>query len=140
MTKTKLKFTIAGVMLVGAIAYLAYAGMTDGWVSYHLTVDAFLADAKYQSQRVRLAGRVSDEGLVVGSGRLGARFALLGGERQVPVKYGRVLPDLFKGGCDVVVEGRLDKAGVFQAEDLMTKCASKYDSAEHGMKKTEKPS
>jgi cytochrome c-type biogenesis protein CcmE len=34
---------------------------------------------------------------------------------------------MFGPGKNVVVEGRRDPAGVFQADVLMTKCASKYE-------------
>ena len=48
----------------------------------------------------------------------------------MPVTYAGVLPDLFKPGGEVVVEGRLDAAGTFKADVLMTKCASKYEMKE----------
>jgi len=38
-----------------------------------------------------------------------------------------VVPDMFKSGAEIVVEGKQDAAGVFQADVLMTKCASKYE-------------
>ena len=136
MNRMTLKLSAAAIVLVGAIGYLAMAGMKEGWVQYHLTVDAFRADARFQSQRVRLAGKVDDENVVLGAGKLGATFDLIGIAASVPVNYKGVLPDLFKPGCEVVVEGRLDPAGIFQADLLMTKCASKYDSEQnpHGAK------
>jgi cytochrome c-type biogenesis protein CcmE len=39
---------------------------------------------------------------------------------------------MFKAGCDVVAEGNLDRAGVFQSDKLMTKCASKYEGEHPG--------
>jgi cytochrome c-type biogenesis protein CcmE len=131
MTRTATKFILAGIVLVAAISYLAYAGMKEGWVSYHLQVDDYLADAKFHSQRVRLCGQIAEDGLVSNPGRLSARFTLLGASRQVEVNYKGVIPDLFRAGVEVVVEGRSDASGVFQADLMMTKCASKYDSAEH---------
>ena len=131
MTRTATKFTLAAVVLVAAVSYLAYAGMKEGWVSYHLQVDEYLADAKFRSQRVRLCGQVAEEGLVSNPGRLSASFTLAGATRSVNVNYKGVIPDLFKAGVEVVVEGRTDASGLFQADLMMTKCASKYDSAQH---------
>src|SRR5688572_32551027 len=95
MTRTATKFTLAAVVLVAAISYLAYAGMKEGWVSYHLQVDDYLADsegngrpspsAKFRSQRVRLCGQVAEEGLVSNPGRLSASFTLKGATRSVNV-------------------------------------------------------
>jgi cytochrome c-type biogenesis protein CcmE len=79
-------------------------------------------------------GRVSLMGQVVGtqSGDAhagGLRFQLrdVKGKTTVPVVYTGSVPDLFKTGRDVVVDGRL-RNGVFVAvpDTLVTKCPSKY--------------
>lgn len=132
MTPIALKLISAGAVIVPAVAYLGFAGMKDGMVQYHIQVDAYVKDAKYQNQRVRLAGKVSEENLSIGSGRLGAKFVLQGQTARVPVSYAGVVPDLFKAGCDVIVEGRADRDGTFKADVVMTKCASKYEPNGHG--------
>jgi cytochrome c-type biogenesis protein CcmE len=59
----------------------------------------------------------------------GLRFQLrdVKGTAAVPVVYKGSVPDLFRSGRDVVVDGKL-KAGVFVAvpDTLVTKCPSKY--------------
>lgn len=46
----------------------------------------------------------------------------------VPVTYiGTVIPDAFKDGSEVVVEGTFD-GETFRATHIMTKCPSKYDA------------
>jgi cytochrome c-type biogenesis protein CcmE len=79
-------------------------------------------------------GRVSLMGQVVGkqSGDAhtdGLRFQLrdVKGTTTVPVVYKGSVPDLFRTGRDVVVDGRL-RNGVFVAvpNTLVTKCPSKY--------------
>ena len=59
----------------------------------------------------------------------GLRFRLrdVKGTTTVPVVYKGSVPDLFKTGRDVVVDGRL-RNGVFIAvrDTLVTKCPSKY--------------
>jgi cytochrome c-type biogenesis protein CcmE len=45
------------------------------------------------------------------------------------VLYRGVAPDTFTDGVDVVVEGRLDRNGTFQATTLLAKCASRYENA-----------
>lgn len=130
MTHAKLKLLCAGLVLMAAVGYLAVAGVKKGWV-YYLEVDQLTSDAAYRSQRVRLMGRVADEGVQIRPARLTARFDLRGAEKRVPVDYRGVVPDNFEPGRDVVVEGKLGDDGVFHADVLMTKCASKYESAEH---------
>ena len=79
-------------------------------------------------------GRVSLMGKVVGQPRGdahagGLRFNLrdVEGTRAVPVVYKGSVPDLFRTGRDVVVDGAL-RNGVFVAVPgtLVTKCPSKY--------------
>ena len=40
--------------------------------------------------------------------------------------YSAAVPDLYKDGSQVIVEG-IYQNGVFEAENLMTKCASRYE-------------
>jgi cytochrome c-type biogenesis protein CcmE len=77
-------------------------------------------------------GRVSVAGQVAGpiSGdphTSGLRFTLrdVKGTATVPVVFRGSKPDLFAKGRDVVVIGKL-QAGVFVANELSTKCPSKY--------------
>lgn len=84
-----------------------------------------------------LAGRterVSVVGKVVGpirnrdeARRLGLRFRLrdVEGSTTVPVVYRGSVPDPFRLGRSVIVEGRL-RGEVFVATRLITKCPSKY--------------
>jgi len=80
------------------------------------------------------AGTVSLTGRVVGRAvgdphAAGMRFTLrdVQGTATVPVVYKGSVPDLFRPGRDIVVEGRLQN-GVFVATPgtLVTKCPSKY--------------
>jgi cytochrome c-type biogenesis protein CcmE len=127
-----IKLIAAGAVIVPAVTYLAFAGMKDGLVQYHLQVDTFVKDSHFRHERVRLAGKVAESGLTIGAGRLNATFALDGQTAHVPVVYNGVVPDLFKAGCEVVVEGKMDDAGTFRSDLMMTKCASKYEAKGHG--------
>jgi cytochrome c-type biogenesis protein CcmE len=120
------------VLLVGAFGYLAYAGMQKGWV-YMVTVEQYATDPQLAAQRVRLHGKVASEGLDVNAAAMSARFNVAGAGHSVAVVYRGAIPDLFAAGRDVVVEGQRGKDGIFHADVLMTKCASKYESnSPHG--------
>lgn len=89
------------------------------------------------SQLAGHGGKVSLTGKVVGkpSGDAhssGLRFTLrdVQGSATVPVVYHGTVPDLFRSGRDVNVQGQL-RNGVFVAVPgtLMTKCPSKYSPA-----------
>lgn len=128
MKSMRTKLAIAGVILIGAFGYLALAGMQKGWV-YFVDVDHYVADAtQYKAQRVRLHGKVATDGFASTAGSLTANFNLSGASHVLPIVYRGTIPDMFGPGKDVVVEGSRDAAGVFHADVLMTKCASKYEA------------
>jgi cytochrome c-type biogenesis protein CcmE len=93
----------------------------------------------------QVAGRTGElqlAGLVVGPVRGdahagGLRFGLRDiGERSattVPVRYAGSVPDLFKVGRHIVLDGRL-RNGTFVAEpgSMITKCPSKYAPKQSG--------
>ena len=85
---------------------------------------------------VQLAGRVV--GPVSGdahSGGLRFRLEDIGGtaRSRVAVRYTGSVPDLFKAGRHIVIDGRL-RNGVFVAEpgSMITKCPSKYAPKQSG--------
>ncbi len=125
MSQMKIKLGIAGVILAGAVTYLAIAGMQKGWV-YTMGVEQYLAQADH-SQRVRICGTVAAEGVEIQAAQMRANFYIKGTDKQLRVAYKGAVPDLFKAGAEIVIEGKLDSAGVFQADSLLTKCASKYE-------------
>ena len=125
MTVTHKKYLIGGLVLILAVGYLVYAGIKSG-SSYYMQVDEFMADSKFHEHRVRLHGTVVEDNVSVEPENMKASFDLAGQKSRLHVIYHGVVPDLFKPGGDVVVEGRLGPDGVFKAEQLITKCASKY--------------
>jgi cytochrome c-type biogenesis protein CcmE len=139
MAHLKTKLVIAGIILVGALTYLASAGIKSGFV-YFLEVDRYLSDVQFKDQRVRLHGRVANDGFSASSGSQRAQFKLQGKTAALPVLYRGAIPDQFAAGRDVVIEGRRDASGVFQADLLMTKCASKYEPNSPHASKPEKRS
>jgi cytochrome c-type biogenesis protein CcmE len=78
---------------------------------------------------VSLVGKVA--GAYTGNGHdtpLRFRLRDRNGTASVPVAYRGSVPDLFKSGREVVVEGKLS-GGTFVADSLVTKCPSKYTPA-----------
>jgi cytochrome c-type biogenesis protein CcmE len=127
MQAMKTKLMIGGGIVLAAVLFLAYAGSGDSWVKY-LSVDEYTAEPANRPLRVRLHGTVAEEGLEADAGLMQANFSIQGDSTAVPVTFSGIVPDMFQAGAEVVVEGKLDENGVFQADTLLTKCASKYES------------
>lgn len=114
------------------LAGLVYMGSTvfKSSLQYYVTVDEFLtAPEKYHDKTLKVAGRVKDGSirkLLNETSMLEFVIADAGGE--LPVRYRGLVPDTFKAGGDVVATGRMGSDGLFQANHILAKCASKYEA------------
>lgn len=125
-TKTIVKTIIGVVLIGGGMTYFVFYAMQTSW-SYYYSVDDFSADsAAVKNHSLRIAGRVKQDSIVRDSQKMSLNFTLAGSETELPVQYTGTVPDNFAEDREVVVEGRLDTTGIFQADMLMTKCESKY--------------
>lgn len=122
----KKRFLIGGFIIFLALVFLGYMGFM-GATTYYYEVGELLAQgSSIYGENVRVNGQVvpgslEQEGLIL-------RFTLIdvNGEQGLPVVYQGVVPDTFKVGNVVVVEGHLNSTGIFQAHTLMPKCPSRY--------------
>ncbi|MBZ5535313.1 MAG: cytochrome c maturation protein CcmE [Acidobacteriia bacterium] len=130
--KGKGKFVVGAVIIVAAVAWLAFSGFNES-KAYYKTVDELMA-MKDQAHNVRLkvAGDVV-KGSIERQGRM-VRFRIEQKGIVVPVNYvgDETLPDTFVDGVQAVVEGKYDRSGVFQADKIQAKCASKYQAKQKG--------
>jgi cytochrome c-type biogenesis protein CcmE len=124
------KLTIAGLVVAGVTAYMAYLGASSSW-QYYMTVKECVANAKdITGQRVRVSGSIVPGSMMISPDRQEARFSLTELGSTIPVVCKGPLPDDLspEKAMDVVVEGRVDGACELRGDKLITRCASKYDA------------
>jgi cytochrome c-type biogenesis protein CcmE len=125
-TKTIVKALVGIIVIGGGVGYFMYQAMQSSW-SYYYSVDEFSAhSSEAENQSLRVAGRVKRGSVVRDLQKMTLTFTLAGSKSEVPVCYKGAVPDNFAEDREVVVQGRLDTTGVFQADLLMTRCESKY--------------
>jgi cytochrome c-type biogenesis protein CcmE len=130
INKRNLKFFIGCLVIVMAIAWLAFSGFNQS-LAYYKTVDelkAMKGDA--YGKRLRVAGNVVPGSIERSSNNL-VRFQLEQKGEILPVEYSGkdILPDTFKDGAQALAEGHLSANGSFAATKIQAKCASKYEAA-----------
>ncbi len=121
---------IVGLIVAGAMGYLGYTAFM-GAATYYLTVGELLArEATVSGEDVRVMGKVVD-GTVEKTPETNTIVFTVADKdgASVPVAYSGVVPDAFKPGADVVMEGTLNGKGTFEATNLLVKCPSKYEAA-----------
>lgn len=127
---------VAAVLLVGlGVGYLVFSGLSQNSV-YFLNVSEALAMPAEKLTQARLFGSVSDADLVYDPSHMGVTFNVLDKDdphQAIRVEYHGSVPDTFKPGVEVILEGRFaNGARDFKATTLLTKCPSKYQKNEKG--------
>jgi len=131
--KKNLKFIVGVSVIVISIIYLGVTGFREDY-SYYLFADEFIEklqefDKKAYEKNFRVAGYV-----VAGSidrTTKPVKFKINYNDTTIPVKYigSGPVPDTFKDNSETVVEGKYTPEGIFLADKIQAKCASKYISS-----------
>jgi len=114
----------AGVAVLGIAAGLVLSALSDSIVFFNSPTDVIEKHVKPET-RIRLGGLVQP-GSVVKSDNLHIRFEVSDGNKEIPVTYQGILPDLFREGQGVIAEGKLDAAGVLKADSVLAKHDERY--------------
>ena len=123
----KMPYIIAFVLILGGAGALFFTGLSED-AAYFVNVAEARALSPDKLQSARLFGTVARHDIIRSDDGRVTSFLLEDKdtpETTMPVRYTGVVPDTFKTGAEVIVEGSL-KDGVFHAKILMTKCPSKY--------------
>lgn len=121
-------FLLAGLVILAAVAYLIYAN-TQTNAAYDMTVSELKQCTGCATQAVRVEGIVQKGSIARNDATSQIAFVISDGKQSLPVVYTGVVPDIFNGGIQVVVEGHYNGQGAFQAQTLLTKCPSKFSAA-----------
>ena len=128
MGNRRFKFAAGIAILLGAVVWLGMSGYEEG-KSYYKTADEFVKmDLKAQSRRIRLMGDVATGSIVRAGSILSFTVALNGASVPVVYRGSDPVPDTFKDGVQVLVEGSIGADGRFAGQKIQAKCASKYEA------------
>ncbi len=126
-----ISFILGGLAILGAVIYLIYAN-TQANAVYYMTVPELKSCTICTSQSVRVAGVVQAGSIVNNNQNQQISFVIADSGQSLPVVYSGIVPDIFRPGVTVVVEGHYTGQGPFQAQTLLTKCPSKFQAATPG--------
>lgn len=128
-------FLIAGAAIAAAVVYLVIAN-TGATAEYYMTIHQLQTCTSCAGQTVRVAGFVAPTGLARDDATQTVRFIVTdtatSATPTMAVVYKGIVPDAFKAGAQVVVEGTY-KNGTFLASTVLAKCPSKFQAATPGV-------
>ena len=129
MKRKQLKFVVGSAVIILTLAYLAYSGYQDS-KSYFQTVPELYAmkDAAY-GVRTQVSGDVVADSIVRSSDGKVVDFVIGQEPQTLKIRYvgKEPLPDTLVNRATAVASGSLGRDGVFTANQITAKCASKYE-------------
>jgi cytochrome c-type biogenesis protein CcmE len=131
------RYFVGSLLIAGALGFLVTSSLRSGTLKSIPVAQLRAADTAPQSfvgQRLRMVGFVGDgkvtkvpqqteQGVVSVQ-----KFSVVEGKNTVMVSFTDALPDTFRAGGPVQVDGIYTAPGVMKAEHVLTKCPSKYES------------
>ena len=125
------------LVVVGlALGYMVYAAF-PGNALFFMTVSEFMSKDEAQDGRiVRVAGKLVDGSFLREGNSTLTSFQIVDKDASTPVEhlsatYNGVLPDLFfNPHSEIILQGSFSPGHIFQADNILVKCPSKYRSLE----------
>jgi cytochrome c-type biogenesis protein CcmE len=124
------KYVIGGILILAAVSFLLYTGFREGTVYYYTVSELKENAAALMDKEIRVTGQVADGSMEWEPDSLTVRFTLLDENESLPITYRGIAPDNLQEGRDVVVGGKYREDGIFLADNILTKCPSKYEPQE----------
>ena len=112
---------LAGITLAG---FLTYRALQENLLYFFSPTQVAAGEAPERT--FRLGGMVQAGSVKRETGTLNVSFVVTDNVHSVPVKYSRVLPDLFREGAGAVVVGRMADNGEFVADEVLAKHDENY--------------
>jgi cytochrome c-type biogenesis protein CcmE len=120
----KPKFLVGGLVILLALAYMIYAGVSQS-VVYFVTPSE-LGAAPVPGKAYRVGGMVLPGSLKWEPRTLDLTFTISDGKATIPVRHKGTPPDLFGEGRGAVVEGAWSADGYFKSSHIMAKHSEEY--------------
>lgn len=125
--KKRTKVFLGVGLIAAALVVLLVVGLSRSQTYYVTLAELLGHSADRADQQLRVNGKLVGSSVAFDPEKVQLRFALTDGQRTLPVTYNGVRPGSFEDGVEVLVEGKY-REGVFQADNVMTKCPSKYEA------------
>ncbi len=126
MDNQRVKFSA----LIIAVAIIAIGWITVGTGTEevpYVSIDELVGkQGDWTQDRFRMGGLVEEGSIVYSENNLRVDFVLNQDASRLRVSYKGLPPDMFTDGAEVIIEGEY-KDELFAADNLMTKCASRYE-------------
>jgi cytochrome c-type biogenesis protein CcmE len=124
--KSTLRLKVAGVVIVAALGFLVFKGLTSAIVYFHTANEALSERAQLGNSTFQLEGTVV-KGTVHRIGPNEVAFAISHGGATIQIDNQGTPPQMFRPGLPVVVVGHfVGKTDRFSSDQIMVKHSAEY--------------
>jgi cytochrome c-type biogenesis protein CcmE len=123
--RRRLYVVLGGLGTLALVSGLVLSALSDNLVFFYSPSELRAKDVP-DGERVRIGGLVEAGSVTHEADGRTIEFRVTDGKEDVPVTYTGALPDLFREGQGVVVEGALAPNGDFRAAEVLAKHDEKY--------------
>jgi cytochrome c-type biogenesis protein CcmE len=123
--RRRLIVVLAGLGMLGIATGLVLSAFNDNLVFFYSPTDIKTKPVS-EGRRMRIGGLVETASVTRASDGKSVAFRITDGNNAVPVTYGGVLPDLFREGQGVVIEGKIGGDGTVRADTVLAKHDERY--------------
>lgn len=135
MTSKTIKLVTSAAAIVLALTAMLYATLSESTQYFKHVDEVMVQPDAWHGKQLKLHGYV--DGIERKRDTLEYRFNVQNNGRIVQARYTGIVPDTFKNGAEVVLDGRLTADGFHVDKDgVMAKCPSKYEEAKTAPHKT----
>jgi cytochrome c-type biogenesis protein CcmE len=130
MNKNKRIILVFSIIPILVLGYLAYKGL-EGTAAYYYTIEEAV-NLEAGSRKIRIKGSLVANSVDYQPEIPLLSFTISHGENQLSVRHKGVLPNNLTHADEIIVEGRFNDVGEFEASKLMLQCPSKYEDGSGG--------
>lgn len=124
----RIQIIIGGVIVAAILAAIAYKGV-ETTVAFYTPAEVLVAPDSFRNKTIRIMAMVEPRSTRWDAEAVRLAFKITEDSRQfIPVEFRGVKPDMYREGQGIVVEGRLDPQGTFQATNLLVKHSEEYQA------------
>ena len=124
--KRRIYFILIGLATLSTAVALVMTAFEDNIVYFHSPTDIATRTDLQKDRRLRLGGLVKQGSWQKDSDGLTHKFFVTDTAHDIRVAYKGIMPDLFREGQGVVMEGRLQQDGSFRADEVLAKHDENY--------------
>jgi cytochrome c-type biogenesis protein CcmE len=122
----RIYFILIGLATLSTAVALVMTAFEDNIVYFHSPTDIATRTDLQKDRRLRLGGLVKQGSWQKESDGLTHKFFVTDTAHDIRVAYKGIMPDLFREGQGVVMEGRLQQDGSFRADEVLAKHDENY--------------